>query len=528
MTMTAPDTAKPEMRTARAASWLNIAVGLLGPAVLFALFSHTVTDTDLWGHLRFGLDFLDSGRVIRPDIYSYTTGDQLWYNHEWLAEAVFAAIYRLTGATGLIWLKLLMATGVGVIMYRGLRVAQLAPLRAWAMVALSAVGLTAGMGTVRPHLFTYVAFAALLYILVRAEAGQTRGLIILPALFIIWTNSHGGFLAGVAVTILWTLTSLIRAAVERAQTGQWPVRRILIAAGTALGCLLATLVNPYGASLWRFLLETATVPRPEITEWQPILITSPFGLAYLTLIAVGSGALLSSRQSQRNLFRILGFIGFALAPLVAVRHTALFAIAMPLLVAPDLSSAWSRLRQRARTNPQQSTLMLLLAGVILTTAVLLGMAWYRGRCLEVDPKYYPVEAIEILRRGNATGNMAVHFNWGEYFIWQLGPGIQVSIDGRRETVYSEDTYNDTINFMYCRGTWDAVLSKYDSELALVPAESAAANLLRLLPGWITIHQDEIGALFVRSDSKLVGVLQAAEKTAPSTQSTLCFPSSRLP
>ncbi len=29
------------------------------------------------------------------------------------------------------------------------------------------------------------------------------------------------------------------------------------------------------------------------------------------------------------------------------------------------------------------------------------------------------------------------FNWGEYAIWHFGPRLRVSIDGRRETVYSQ-------------------------------------------------------------------------------------------
>jgi hypothetical protein len=29
------------------------------------------------------------------------------------------------------------------------------------------------------------------------------------------------------------------------------------------------------------------------------------------------------------------------------------------------------------------------------------------------------------------------FNWGEYAIWHFGPRLRVSIDGRRETVYSD-------------------------------------------------------------------------------------------
>ena len=282
----------------------------------------------------------------RPDPYSYVTGDQLWFNHEWLAEAIFAFIYRLAGAAGLIWFKLLAAVSIGLIIYAGLRRAQLAPLRALTIVALSAAWLSVGVSMVRPHLFIYVAFALLLLILVRAEAGPSRWLLVLPPLFAVWANSHGGFLAGVAVLFLWLFTSIILAVRARVQTGHLPTRSLIIAAATTLTCLLATLVNPYGINLWRFLLETATIPRPEITEWQAISLPSALGLAYLALLITGGAALVSSRRPH-NLFRSLGFIGLALAPLVAVRHAPLFAIAMPLLLAPELAETWARLPQKA-------------------------------------------------------------------------------------------------------------------------------------------------------------------------------------
>ena len=37
----------------------------------------TEADPDLWGHLRFGLDTLSTGLIVRADIYSYLSGDQL-------------------------------------------------------------------------------------------------------------------------------------------------------------------------------------------------------------------------------------------------------------------------------------------------------------------------------------------------------------------------------------------------------------------------------------------------------------------
>ena len=66
------------------------------------LVLRTVADPDLWGHVRFGQDILRTGSIIQADTYSYRTAGQLWINHEWLAEVIFAGLYDRFGPTGLI------------------------------------------------------------------------------------------------------------------------------------------------------------------------------------------------------------------------------------------------------------------------------------------------------------------------------------------------------------------------------------------------------------------------------------------
>jgi hypothetical protein len=80
---------------------------LPGCALLIVLAFVTMTraDPDLWGHVRFGADMLDSAAIRVPDTYSFTS-DKPWTNHEWLAEIIMAAAYRMAGAAGLVLLKL--------------------------------------------------------------------------------------------------------------------------------------------------------------------------------------------------------------------------------------------------------------------------------------------------------------------------------------------------------------------------------------------------------------------------------------
>ena len=323
------------------AKWHIAALACCVIAALAALFARTVADPDLWGHLRFGQDLLRTGQVIRPDPYSYMTGDQTWINHEWLAEGIFALAYRVAGPQGLIGLKLLAALSICGLIYAYLRDLHLAPLRAWILVLLGTIPIYVGLGTVRPHLFTYVCFALLMFILSQAERGRLRWLWGLPLLFALWPNLHGGFLAGIGILLLWLLIYLLEFVLRRPRLPATPQPAPWTALAAVALALLATLVNPYGIGLWTFLLRTATIPRPEITEWAPLTLVSIPGGVYLVLLFVGiAGFVLSPRP--RRPFAILAFTVLALLPLVASRHLPLFAVAMPFLAGPYVADVWER------------------------------------------------------------------------------------------------------------------------------------------------------------------------------------------
>jgi len=99
----------------------------------------------------------------------------------------------------------------------------------------------------------------------------------------------------------------------------------------------------------------------------------------------------------------------------------------------------------------------------------------------------------------------------------------VSVDGRRETVYSEAVYDANLNFMYGRKDWMALLRDYPTDMALVMPASATYNLLSLLDGWVVVYEDQASALFVREESALAGPLQAAAQESVAIDQTHVFP-----
>ena len=400
------------------------------------------------------------------------------------------------GPRGLITLKTAISLLLVFTSYAFLRGQGLSPLRAAIVLLVVVFALRPGLGTLRPQIFTYLGFLAVLLIIHSAEHGRQRWLWATPIVFALWVNVHGGVLAGAGVVGLWGLARLI--GLVRSGRPEW--ERQALGLGLVLAVSgLALLLNPYGPDLVMFLLRTATVPRPEISEWAPVKIASQFGLTYLALVGMTCFSIAFGVR-RRNPVLVMILIGLAMAPLVAVRHLPLFALAVIVLAGPHLAAAWDRWLPDESGRAPLAMSLLPLGGAVLCIV----MAIPNFRCIHLEPWNFtfPVRAVGLLKQSGVEGNLATMFNWGEYAIWHLGPRIKVSIDGRRETVYSDEIRRMALNFQHGRAQWDAVLREPATDMALVQAETPAENLLRLDPGWVLVYHDQLSRLFARTESPL--------------------------
>ena len=219
-------------------------------------FARTKADPDLWGHLRFGLDSLATRHIVRPDTYSYVTGDQQWVNHEWFAEWIMAQAYSVAGASGLIALKILLVLLVASVVYAHLRYRGVAAGGTALLLVPLFATLLPWTESLRPQLFSYVGFAVTLSILSRAERSSARWLWWAPPVFGVWVNLHGGFLAGLGFVLLWAALHVMFGRGRMIRRS--PTLRVIVPALAAT--ILATLMNPYGTRLL-FFLRTAFTSR---------------------------------------------------------------------------------------------------------------------------------------------------------------------------------------------------------------------------------------------------------------------------
>jgi hypothetical protein len=459
---------------------------LLGVAMLCFVTLPTQADPDLWGHLRFGLDMLASRSIPSADPYSFTAAGAMWTNHEWLAELLFAIFWKLGGATGLVLLKVSLAVLTGTLGYVHLLRRGVSSLRA-ALVLLIFITLMPPFLMLRPLLFTIPAFAATLIVISSAENGSEKALWLLAPIFAVWANLHGGFLAGLCILGMW---GALRIASDRS--------RFRSTAAPIAATLAATCVNPYGWRLLEFLLRTASIPRPDIIEWAPLGITTPYGIMYAVVLGISVIAISFSRLAKS--WRLIVLFGvMALLPFSALRHNPLFMIAAVVLAGPHLADLLARMGE----NPGSSKPAAIpdwAAALPLVCAAMLVVGTVRRPMAIAVGEQYPVNAVKFLAASGIEGNLIQRFNWGEYLIWHLGPRVKVMVDGRRETVYSEDIYKQYLDFQAGTGDWEKLVRDHPADVALLDKKSVSANLLRLKPGWTSVYEDDVAVILTRRDS----------------------------
>lgn len=473
-------------------------------AVLFALLSFTATDPDLWGHTRFGLDMLDSRSIPAADPYSFTS-DRPWVNHEWLSEVLMGLSYRAGGPTGMVVLKMiLLVAAFGLILREFVR-RDVPPMAQDLLLALAIVGCYAIVRTLRPQTFSLLLFSGFLIAVRRAEDGDRRALWLIPACMPLWPNLHGGWLVGLGVYGAWTAIRVL--------TPIGPSRLEWAAAG--LATLLATLVNPEGVGMWRFLWDTVGLGRPDIAEWQPLL-SHPLAdwLPWFAVAIIAATTFVRERAwrvTDLVTVSILMFVSFRV-----VRVVPFFVLAVVILLGPLIGR-----RIRARTTampPPTPAALALVGGMVLVFGIGSGVATARNlTCIGmIGPWMVDREAAAFIRDTRLSGRMLTWFDWGEYAIWFLAPEIKVSMDGRRETIYSDEMLR--LHYAIYRGEpgWQDAIKRLDPQHVWLPATVPTLGEIEQM-GWRPLLRTSESVVLSRADL-------AAVPTTPSPSiPDACFP-----
>jgi hypothetical protein len=396
---------------------------------------------------------LMSGRFIAQhgfathDPFSTVSQGGTWLNQQWLSELTFFRIFSVLGPTGLTVLYAFLITmPLALLLW-------LCRRKGWPMlIAVAAFYFPGVLAVIHPRAagFTVLIFTllvALLLLIWRERGSETTGpagrwwaLPAILALFALWANLHGGFIAG--FLLLGLTTAGLAIDHWRGIPGSVPLNRVVaLGAIGVLAAAIVTIATPLGSAIWSYLLSFQNQAiSVASTEWESAF-SSPLAVIYLTL-AAGFAAWMWVRSPRpRRATTLLVTAGFLVFAGYSIRNIVFIGPVLALQV------AWTA------PNRSHSSLRVPVALVGAAAAAAAVFAAVLGPARDDPTLGFPV-ADYAIAHPPARGRIVTYAGVGSYINWR-SPNTPVVINGWLEQ-YTPQELRD--NYGVLRAASDENLS----------------------------------------------------------------------
>jgi hypothetical protein len=478
---------------ARKAASFPVLMGVLLAGASMVGSRLMMLDPDTWWHIAVGQRIMDTHIFPTADPYSFSAPGVHWIAYEWLGEVAMALAARAGGLMGLAALQIVLVAIVTVLLYYYAYV-RCGNWKAACLGTAFVLPIASVIFTLRPQIFGYIFLLVTLICLERFRQGHSRALWVLPPLFLIWVNTHGTFVFGLAAIGAYFACGLVKFQLGNLVAETWTARQRMQLLLTLFFSSLAILVTPYGTQLAGYPVVMAT-SQPfniaNISEWQPLSFTLAIGKYFLALMLVMFLAHIFFPMKYR-LYELAMLLFAVYAACVHIRFMLIFLMILAPVVAAFIvrwMPAYDPGKERYAFN------LLIIALLVVWVAKLMpGRTEVANRIA----KDYPVAAIQYMRQHSQPSPMFNDYGYGGYLIWQLGPEQKVFIDGRADMYEYSGVFQDYAHIANLERDALSVLGKYGIQSCLIKRKSALATLLAASPDWKQAYADDNSAIFVRS------------------------------
>jgi hypothetical protein len=491
-------------------------VFLLAAVLIFQAAQRTMLDDPGLGwHVR-NIDAMQlRGSWLTSDPFSGPRGGATYFTNQWLGDLSLWLGWRWAGLEGIAAIATILIAFTLRCLYRMLRQDRIPwPVAAlWTTLALMG---TSCSWTARPNLFSLLFVLLTARICIQFHQGRIsrRFTLWLVPLFLLWANTHGGFLAG--FVILGT-TLLIEAGLRvlgRDQETRWnagsrAAQLVILLVLT----FLATLINPYGVRLYSWVLQLLGDPyfMTLHQEWKSPDFRSPGAIRYELVILLFPLVLALTRQRPTLVELGLSIVWFHFA-LSGFRYVALWVlIVIPPLARCSLGIPWvqdllAHLRESSkgalRSSPGPARWVWTLIGSLAILGVARGTM---GQFAYHKPEIIPARALnELLRlhaeRTEESGQAPVVFHaydWGGYLTWHGWPRLHNWIDDRNE-VQGKEHVEEYFAILRAEPIWKQRFRERDVSLVCVFPHAPLVRELEKDPHWQERYRDPHAVIFERT------------------------------
>jgi hypothetical protein len=454
-----------------------MAVGLLF-VVLIARALTMPAQNDSYYQLRAGQDIVRDGRISLVERYSYTAAGRRYGDHEWMSQAVMYIGYRLGGMPGV---EIIAAAAIAlalVIVYRLMVGNPLVRLFLMATV----LPLSSMLWVLRPQISSLLGLMVLVWLLVRERFW------LIPILFVVWANAHGGVaVGGIVLCVAFAVTAL-RFGLRHEPEDRRRLKALAVVLPLAA---LAAAATPLGFELYGFIVESSGRGHAiNVVEWQRLWPTTRYGVlfwviavAFIVLVVVRRRALAAAGWSDWILVGIV--LAFGPIAVQAMRNFGPFLFlvgpAASRLIGPDFRFS-DKPRPPSEDHPRLNLGMLVGGAAIAAAAVL--MVW-RTKPEFLDWHPIPDEAIAALR--TCPGPLYNHYDEGGYLIW-FAPERPVFVDSRQDP-YPLDFILEHVAVERRQAPYRPLFDRWGIRCAFLSVDSPTAKALAA-DHWAARYRDE--------------------------------------
>jgi hypothetical protein len=375
-------------------------------------------------------------------------------------------------------------------------------------MALILINLTAGY--VKPEMFSTLFFALLVVIYFYAKSTKKSYFFFYPVIFLIWVNTHGGFILGLTFISI----ALAGEVLNTLFIGSEVLEKKVIVQFTTCVFLsyLATLINPYGIyyhidtlsyllskeymgtasalyayfSLWDFLLPENLMFRYINSAWTMVIL--------LCIYLVNVANLYKKQKSFDVTLLVLNLFFFILGMKIARASMMFPLIAIFSIIYIANKSDSESIGYSIR--PVSVLLILVLSVYIFIFA----LKYYDNRSwLGYNMKgLLPIKEVEFIKKNKLQGPFFNDYLIGSYMIWSMYPDYKVWIDTRYGP-YVKQVWPDWINLKnnLTPEGFKKYYSKYGYKAALIHMrERYIIAWFLSSPDWRLVYFDKVAVVLM--------------------------------
>ena len=468
-------------------------------------FNDPNIDVDFWSRLIMGHHVFHSGSVMKQDIISYAP-THVWYDHEWLLSYFLFVFVKYFGVAGIFFIKILFSfltiVFIDLISVKKSGCFEYKYKYFYITLLVALMFHTKVFTTLRCQNFSQMILPVMILILETYRNNpKTKIIYLIPFLFLVWLNCHGGCMYGMGILGLYIFGQIL----NRKESTKLFVIFII--------SMFAFIINPWGIDFIKFMISAISVDRSYIAEWQsPFTMSAevliPFILIQLTILSVFIYSSIRQKLNFRTLdyVKILVFSAVFLIGLKYIKYAISYFMVVFMFLYDDFKTVCDDIvnlfKKIIKDSVPSIKYCVLLFYIVISTMLFVTNDY--DLCYKNTIKELPLYPLQMLIDNNIKGNIFMSFFTSGYTAYKFYPDFKIYMDGRQEQVYDFSVVQKEMAFLGNPMKYAyAFLNEYKPDIILVENFFPVKYFLDTKQDYYKkVYQDNMFAMYLAPSKQL--------------------------